>query len=160
MEVGQVNGSQIQDVLVPSSSGSTKDYADRVFAQVRVICIGNTALEREPYPSKDVWMVELEAIRQKWEALLWDCVPADMRLKTKPIMMVDIKKIDYDITPDESVMFINTKGEVLFLVLRNFCSVKEVTAWCDKGCRIHMVEALLFDIVLKVMKDGRGSRVV
>ncbi|KAL0065369.1 hypothetical protein AAF712_007574 [Marasmius tenuissimus] len=133
---------------------STRDHVEQIFKKVKVIVLNKEQLQRPAYPPKDVWMVESEAIRRRWEVHLQECIPADSRREEKPVMMVDMEKLSYDLGPEESAMFVNEVGELQFLVLRDFCGVQDVREWCNIIIRQHV------DVKRNARKEDPGSIVL
>ncbi|KAL0064517.1 hypothetical protein AAF712_008575 [Marasmius tenuissimus] len=135
-------------------SDKTREHAEQIFEKMKTIVLDEETLQQSAYPPKDFWMVESEAIRHRWERHLDERIPADSRRKEKPVMMVDPEKLNHDLGPEESAMFVNKQGELQFLVLRDFCGSKEVREWCDIVIRQHV------DVKRNVRKEDPGSVVL
>ena len=84
-----------------------------------------------PYPPPGFWLFESEAIRKKWKYALEEGKQPDVRKPRMPMLRVDMKKIHHNVPPNESKIFIDGKGEVVAIIIRDFCPHAGLVAWGD-----------------------------
>jgi hypothetical protein len=74
-----------------------------------------------PYPPKYHWMVESDAIADKWRYYIEEGKQPDERAPRYPLFHVDPLKLQKDVSSDESIIvFDKTTHKLEMLILRNF----------------------------------------
>ena len=79
---------------------------------------------RTPYPVINQWICESDAIDDKWsDYLKYDPrAQPDSRRKRQPIFRIEPSKLSLDIGADQSAIVYDATGNLILVVLRNFCS--------------------------------------
>lgn len=81
----------------------------------------------EPIPPKGYWVVDSDAIETAWVPFLKTRKLADKRIPRRPVFRIDEKShIVLDIGPDESMVVYDKEGNLVVLVLHNFCGSAEL----------------------------------
>ncbi|KAF9038894.1 hypothetical protein BDP27DRAFT_1166384, partial [Rhodocollybia butyracea] len=107
-----------------------------------------------PYPPKKHWIIKNQAIWDLWASHIRTGKQPDTRISRKAMHMVDIKKLAYEIPPEESAMFFDEAGELVMLVISDFCKSEEILRWAN--------EIVLLNVALEknVRKEDAGSIVI
>lgn len=101
-----------------------------------------------PYPPPGFWLFESEAIREKWKCALEEGKQPDARKPRMPMLRLDMKKIHHNVPLNESKIFIDDKGEVAAIIIRDFCPHAGLVSWGDgvvkesvplyRSCRVRL----------------------
>jgi hypothetical protein len=62
------------------------------------------------YPPPNHWLYESTEIENHWRTHIETRKMPDSRLKRKKMHLVDLRQLQYDVGPEESVIFVNPKG--------------------------------------------------
>ncbi|RDB18594.1 hypothetical protein Hypma_014787 [Hypsizygus marmoreus] len=71
------------------------------------------------------------SIVKKWHHYLAFGKQADKRKRHWPIHLLNSSKLIADIAPTDSAILKNKKGNIISMVIRNFCPDKSAVAWAD-----------------------------
>ncbi len=85
-----------------------------------------------PYPPLDHHIAESPEIRNMWYNHLAFGKQPDSRRRRHPMVDLDPAKLIKDIGPDESACFKTKSGEIVGLVIRNFCGSKAAIAFAGE----------------------------
>jgi hypothetical protein len=88
-----------------------------------------------PYPPPGFWLFESEAIRKKWKYALEEGKQADSRKPRMPMLRLDMKKIHHNVRFDESKIYTNSSGEVIAIIIRDFCPHAGLVSWGDDAVK-------------------------
>lgn len=84
-----------------------------------------------PYPPFKFIISESPDIHAKWFDHFDSGYQADDRIPRLPIHELDPSNLVLDIPPNESIRLETPSGELVGLVMRNFCPSDKATAWAD-----------------------------
>lgn len=85
-----------------------------------------------PYPPPRRWIVENQSIWDLWTYQINRAPQPDVRISRKSMFLVDPAKLDYDIGPEESAIFEDENGEVVAMVISDFCKCPKVLHWVNE----------------------------
>lgn len=85
-----------------------------------------------PYPPYKEIISETPEIYTKWYDHFSTGHQADSRIPRLPIHQLDPSSLILDILPNESVRLETPSGDLVGLVIRNFCPNDEAVEWADK----------------------------
>lgn len=91
-----------------------------------------------PYPSLDHHISESPEIRRKWYNHLTTGYQPDQRKARHPILDLDPANLVKDIGPEENACFRNKSGELVGLVIRNFCTSKAAVVYADAAAAAQL----------------------
>ncbi|KAF9066655.1 hypothetical protein BDP27DRAFT_1197367, partial [Rhodocollybia butyracea] len=104
------------------------------------------------YPPPRRWIVENQSIWDLWSYQINHAPQPDVRISRKSMFLVDLAKLDFDIGPDESAIFEDEKGELVAMVISDFCKCEKVLHWVN--------EIVLLNVALEKNKEDAGSIVI
>jgi hypothetical protein len=88
---------------------------------------------QKPYPDFGYWVYESASIKQHWHDYLCFGAQADSRLPRRPLLELDPACLAFDIGAKQSIIFKDkVSGEIILIVLRNFCRDARVLQWVDE----------------------------
>lgn len=91
-----------------------------------------------PYPPLKHHISESPEIRRKWHEHLATGYQPDQRKARHPIMDLNPGDLTRDVGPDESACFRTKSGELVGLVIRNFCTSKAAVAYADAAAAAQL----------------------
>ncbi|KAF8230741.1 hypothetical protein L208DRAFT_1280486 [Tricholoma matsutake] len=83
------------------------------------------------YPPLGHWVFESEVIRIKWENHITQGPQPDKQKKRLPMMALDPALLAFDVDASESCIFVTKQGELVAIVLWDFCTSEEALMWLD-----------------------------
>lgn len=86
---------------------------------------------QKPHPPYKKIISESPNIYKKWYKYFARGKQADERLSRLPIHKLDPATLVADIGPEENIRLETPSGDLVGLVIRNFCPSEEATAWAD-----------------------------
>lgn len=86
----------------------------------------------DPYPPPKHWIVENQAIWDLWNYHISEAKQSDPRITRKAMHLIDETKLDYDLGCDESAMFFDESGELVAMVISDFCKSEEILHWANE----------------------------
>jgi hypothetical protein len=88
----------------------------------------------EPYPPVSWWVAESAAIAALWRDDIRYGKQADCRIPRKNLMLLDDSKLEHEVYANRSEIYVD-KGEIILIVLRDFCKDPRVVQWVDNIIR-------------------------
>lgn len=85
-----------------------------------------------PYPPAGYSVYETLSAGRKWRHFLHVRKQHDSRTRKRPLMMLDPNKLNATIGADESRIIRDDKGQLVGLVLRDFCVDRDVLDWVNQ----------------------------
>lgn len=129
--------------LNPKNS-STKREVEDLYANIAVHEVTKVAV---PYPPVDEWVAETPEIAAMWQARIERGKLHDDRGYRREIHILDPERLQYDLQPEESALFVDkVTGKLVMAVIRNFCRDQGVLDW-------------LTDIILENVDARKSIRV-
>jgi hypothetical protein len=83
------------------------------------------------YPPLGHWVFESEVIQAKWENHITRGPQPDKRKKWLPMMALNPALLAFDVDASESRIFVTKQGELVAIILQDFCTSEEALAWLD-----------------------------
>ncbi|KAK7047955.1 hypothetical protein VNI00_006283 [Paramarasmius palmivorus] len=87
--------------------------------------------QEHEYPPRDEWIYDCKEAGEKWRFHITEGPQPDRRIKRKEMHEVDLKELDHDIGPKQSVRFVDGEGALVLLVIRDFCTSDAACEWAD-----------------------------
>ena len=81
-------------------------------------------------PPEGYWICESEEIQDLWAYQIDFGKQPDNCKKHLPHMVVDLTRLAHDLPPNQSALFVD-KGELVMLVVHNFCNQPDVVQTID-----------------------------
>lgn len=91
-----------------------------------------------PYPPLGHHISESPEIHNNWEGHLATGHQPDTRKQRLPIVDLDPANLTIDIGPDESAFLETKSGQLVGLVIRNFCGSKSAVAYADAAAAAQL----------------------
>ncbi|RDB20488.1 hypothetical protein Hypma_012446 [Hypsizygus marmoreus] len=86
---------------------------------------------KTPFPPVGHHIAISPSIVKKWHHHFAFGKQADTRKPRRPIHLLNPSKLTVDLAPTDSAIFKNKKGDIIGVVLRNFCPDEDAVAWAD-----------------------------
>ncbi|RDB18282.1 hypothetical protein Hypma_000646 [Hypsizygus marmoreus] len=86
---------------------------------------------KTPFPPVGHHIAISPSIVKKWHHHLAFGKQPDKRKRRLPIHLLNSSKLIADIAPSDSAIFKNNKGEIIGMVIRNFCPDEGAVTWAD-----------------------------
>ncbi|RDB28016.1 hypothetical protein Hypma_002267 [Hypsizygus marmoreus] len=86
---------------------------------------------KTPFPPVGHHIATSPSIVKKWHHHLAFGKQADKRKRRLPIHLLNSSKLIADIAPTDSALLKNKKGDIIGMVIRNFCPDEGAVAWAD-----------------------------
>ncbi|KAK7054496.1 hypothetical protein VNI00_003694 [Paramarasmius palmivorus] len=120
----------VKRILVNPSSKTVKARREKLHDAIPTYRVVSWC-EEEEYPPRNVWLYDCQLAGLKWREHISTGKQPDQRVKRKEMHKVDPSKLDYDIKAGESARFVNEQGELVMLIIRDFCASDKMTQWAD-----------------------------
>lgn len=113
------------------------------------------------YPPVEQWVAEDAGIWAIWDKRInVDRLP-DPRTKRRPMHLLDREKLQFDLKPDQSAVFVDKEGHLVMAVIRDFCKDERTVQWANsivlqgvQHCRNVRVRLFFFPTHLSVLSCG------
>ncbi|RDB30477.1 hypothetical protein Hypma_007129 [Hypsizygus marmoreus] len=86
---------------------------------------------KTPFPPIGHHIAISPSIAKKWRHYFASAKQPDKRKRRRPIHLLNSSKLTVDLPPTESALFKNKKGDIIGMVIRNFCPNQGAVAWAD-----------------------------
>ncbi|KAG6836217.1 hypothetical protein H0H93_010134 [Arthromyces matolae] len=84
---------------------------------------------KRSYPPYGTIIANNKEIFDQWYPHFASGKQADTRMKRLPLKLLDSKRLRVDLKPHESALFVDEKGKLVGVVLRNFCPNQALLDW-------------------------------
>ncbi|KAK7019421.1 hypothetical protein VNI00_018076 [Paramarasmius palmivorus] len=120
----------VKDVLLNPDDPLTIRRAREIYSSISTY-VATSYIKENEYPKRHRWIYDSKSAGRKWRQHITKGDLPDKRNKRKPMHFVKEKELRFDVKPEESAKFVDGDGNLVMLVIRNFCLSEELLKWAD-----------------------------